>query len=218
MNDAAATRPTTRRRGPFWAIVVVVLLGFAGFVLLLAGGLKALQERVFASVTASEQQLVYATNHQQLLDACDQVRANPTLLLTTTAPTTAPIISVVGPGAGAIAPATLPPALKALNFESITVEGERVVIMFGGGFYHWGFEATQGRRQWGEWELIPGLWYWNEGGSFPPDPAQAPRVRSSTKLICGGVFVLAVACALPLLRARRLKRTAARNALRDGEA
>jgi hypothetical protein len=140
--------------------------------------------------------LVYRTDPQNILDACKWVRANAATLGVNSLPG-----SINGPGFGGKPAPGLPPALANLNFESINIDSDRVVVMFGGGFYHWGFEATDATRQWGQWQLVPGLWYWNEAREYPEDPAKS-HLERSTKLFLIGLPILAAGVVL-LRRSQR---------------
>ena len=69
-----ATSTTRRRRAwLLWAVVAVLVV--VGIALLLSGLMIKFRERLFATATASEQQLVYKTDHRQLLDACEPCAA-----------------------------------------------------------------------------------------------------------------------------------------------
>ena len=103
-------------------------------------------------------------------------------------------------------PAALPAVLRDLRFEFMDVKHGQAMICFGGGFGHWGFTTspTIGARD-GHWELIPGLWYWNEGGgSLPRDLSTQPYYRRATVLLAGGVAAIAAAIALGR-RGRKMK-------------
>jgi hypothetical protein len=164
-----------------------ILLIVAGSLVIVFGLCVWAFEKMSAPTDAAEQQLIYATNLQEIVSACDQIRADPKLVGKSGSPK-----AIDGPGwTDAPLPAgTLPPALQQLNFEVILIEPERVQITFGGGFYHYGYEATTGERQAGQWQLRPGLWYWNEG-RFPANPAEPnwyPR-KSAIWMTVGGLML-----------------------------
>src|SRR5262249_55200156 len=150
-----------RQRWTRRTLSLLTALFVASFLLLCAGSLMLLRERMFADVARNEQRLLYSTNHQEILDACDALRA------ASKATTTQPVTINNGPRVSGRVPA----ALQKLDYEFITVFPDRVVITFGSGFYHWGFEATRAQAQMGQKALIPGLWYWNESNRIPPAPA-----------------------------------------------
>jgi hypothetical protein len=162
---------------------------------------------VFAKVTADEQKLIYQTDHAALLAACQQVIADPTAFGADKDG------HMLGPWGGADAPnPKLPPAIRSLDFECINVDSKSnppsMEILFGGGFYHYGL-ATSTAFRGGIKELIPGLWYWNEAGKLPPDPAKW-RVPTMPALFVLSWLLLAGAVALLLWNRRRVHPVPAR--------
>jgi len=162
-----------------------VRLIFIGVLALAAGMFWRFGEALLAPAEASEQQLVYRTNHAKILEACRWIEAKRATL---------GLKGETIDNVGAVHDA-LPDVVRQLDLELIRVEDTGVMIYFGGGFGHWGFEAPhtdptpQDDR--GPWQLIPGRWYWNEWGRFPRDPAKPVRVRTSTLILAGGLMLIA---------------------------
>jgi len=183
-----------RPRRPWWVELSIGLLGAAGIVLAGGGGLCWIGEKLMGPVIESEQRLVYKTDHQQILAACEELRASKP-----------GVTGTIGrPRDSDPAAANVPAALRALDYEFILLEKDRVVIFFGSGFGHWGFEAAPDEPRKGQWQLIPGLLFWREGGgNFPDDPAQALPFRKSTMLFTTAAISGVAACAVLVFHRRR---------------
>jgi hypothetical protein len=187
--------------------MLVFVLSGAGGVMLGLGMLIRLGEAMNRGLEESEQRLAYHTDHQQVLDACRWLQVNPKL-----AHSYAPLRSRTPTGpATTSAPAFYPAVLDTLNPEFINVSDDGVMIFFGGGFGHWWYyapnrEPKQSGPIHGMWQLVPGLWYWNEWGRFPANPATAGRLRTSTKCFVGAGIAVALAIAIPTAR-HNMRRT-----------
>jgi len=118
----------------------------------------------FHPETASrQQQLLYHTNHAELLGACrfildnrSKFRPNPEW--------SPPNISNPDP-----ADPLMPAIIRGMQHVSVRVTDQFVQLEFGGGGYHYGiFGYAPGVTGSGTKELTPGLWFYSEDGRIPP--------------------------------------------------
>lgn len=164
-----------------------VILAVVGVLLLVGAGASALWDRLFESMYASPQRLVYHTDHAAVLRACRQVLANPEAAGFLKEDNGYNMIE--GLQSGGRPPAALPAILRNLNFEFMIIDPGGIRIVFGGGFGHWGYN-TAPPAEYPRLELIPGLWYWSEGGGLPRDLSRFPYYRTSKRLLGGGVAAI----------------------------
>ena len=177
------------------------MLGVAGVILLICAASSAFSDRLSEALDAGPQWLAYHTDHRAVLEACRQVVKDPQAA--GFPPATNGHAMVDGSQNGT-APAALPAVLRDLKFEDMIVRGDEATITFGGGTGHWGFTTGQPLTERDpQWELIPGLWYWTEGGSFPRDLAKFPYYQTSKRMLAGGVVAIGLAVALAIRYRRR---------------
>jgi hypothetical protein len=174
-------------------VALSIILGVAGVSLFIAAGLWALADRFVKSIDESPQRLIYHTDHAAVLQACRQVLADPQAFGIRNS-------AVNGLRGGGGTPAALPAAIRDLDFEWMSVEGDRAVIWFGSGFGHWGY-STAPHQGVSELKLIPGLWFWSEG-RLPRDPSKFPYYRTSKRLLLGSIIAIAMAMMLMSYRWR----------------
>ena len=178
---------------------LLVLLLLAGIGLLAWGLLNRFAETTYAPIEAKSQELVYKIDHQKVLEACRWVDANRDKLGKA---------ETIDGANGGPAFAALPAVLRQLDFEFIHLEETGITIYFGGGFGHWGLTALRDGAEEppaspreSRWQLISGLYFWNEFGRFPADPSKPAPMRRST-----GYFLAAVAAFGSTVVLRRLTR------------
>lgn len=116
-------------------------------------------------IEQKQRTLLYATDHQKLLEACDEIRANWKKYKHDVSWSGAPNdFSHPDP-----ADPAFPAIVRALKPLYITVTDGDVSIEMGGGFYHYGVIAPKTSRPCMKTkELVPGLWYYAEDGKVPP--------------------------------------------------
>jgi hypothetical protein len=175
-----------------------IALGLSALILFISAGISLLLDSFHKSVDAGPQNLIYHTNPAAVLQACGAVLANPQAAGFPSA--TNGIASIQGPQTGVNPPASLPAALRNLNFEFMTIQGNQLMIYFGGGFGHWGF-STAPLPGGAQLQLIPGLWFWSEFG-LPPNPAKVKYYRTGEWLIGGGIIVTIAAITVQIYRRR----------------
>lgn len=162
-------RSERRRRRTTVGIVAVILLVLAlpayvgaRFVYFVAWGASAHAKQ-------HQQQLLYETDHTELLAACQTVLSNPNAY-----PADPNWMGTPLPGYCFIDPksSTLPPIIHKLDAGTILAGAGELKIELGGGFEHYGVVATPaGPPPLAMKQLVPGLWYYSEAGKVPPAPA-----------------------------------------------
>ncbi len=173
------------------------LLVIAAVLLFLAAAGTAVRDALIRPVWTSELRLIHQTNHQAVLQACQNVLSDPQA-----AGFPKGKDFILGSQNGVSPPAALPAVLRNLDFESMLIRDQHVEIWFGGGFGGWGYSTAP---IWGYWgavfpdvnhlELIPGLWLWSEY-PLPRDLSKNPYYSTSIALLTGGAAALIAAIAV----------------------